>query len=79
MSAGLFGLLDDVAVEDCRAFETELYRFIDNARPSLWEQIRQKKVMDDALKGELTGIINEFKQRFQQERRGQPAAVGARA
>src|ERR1700750_2290303 len=33
--AGTKGLLDDLAVEDCRAFETELYTYLDNSHPEV--------------------------------------------
>jgi F-type H+-transporting ATPase subunit alpha len=75
--AGTNGLLDDLPVEDCRAFETELYRFIDNAHPHIWQQLRDKKQFDDKLRGELTGAINELKDRFTKERKPAPAAVHA--
>ena len=72
--AGTNGLLDDIAVADCRAFETELYRFIDNAHPGIWQQIRDKKQFDDALKAELTKAIKELKDRFGKGK-PQPAAA----
>src|SRR6202000_1579054 len=52
--AGTNGLIDDIAVEDCRAFEAELYRFLDNSRPAILQGIREKKTIDDALKADLT-------------------------
>src|SRR5271155_2407787 len=57
------GLLDDVAVEDCRAFETELYRFLENSRPAILTGIREKKVLDDALQADLRAAIAEVKSR----------------
>jgi F-type H+-transporting ATPase subunit alpha len=75
--AGTNGLLDDLPVEECRAFETELYRFIDNAHPGIWQQLRDKKQFDDKLRGELTGAVNELKARFTKERKAAPAAVHA--
>src|SRR5712692_3637589 len=62
--AGTTGLLDDLPVERCRRFEQDLYAFIDNAHPSLWTQIREKKILDDALRAELQNAIKEFKARF---------------
>ncbi|MBI1791878.1 MAG: F0F1 ATP synthase subunit alpha, partial [Acidobacteria bacterium] len=62
--AGTSGMLDDIAVEQCRKFEEELNRFVDNAHPSLLAKIREKKILDDALKGELAGVVREFKERF---------------
>ncbi len=58
------GLLDDLAVEDCRAFEIELYKFLENSKPAILTAIREKKVMDDALQADLRGAIEELKGRF---------------
>src|SRR5690606_39257518 len=56
--------LDDIPVESIRAFEAELYRFADNAHPGLLHQIREKKVLDDAVKSDLNRLLKEFKERF---------------
>ena len=76
--AGTKGLLDDVAVEDIRPLEAELYRFLEGSRPGILQQIREKKQLDDGLQKELTSAINEAKDRFKKER-SQPAMAGARA
>jgi F-type H+-transporting ATPase subunit alpha len=62
--AGTNGFLDDLPVEACRNFETELYRFVDNAHPGLLAKIREKKALDDALKGEIDNALKEAKERF---------------
>jgi F-type H+/Na+-transporting ATPase subunit alpha len=62
--AGTQGYLDDLPVEQCRKFEDELYRFIENAHPSLWNEIRTKKALDDELRGKLKAAVEEFKARF---------------
>ncbi|MGP8246175.1 MAG: F0F1 ATP synthase subunit alpha [Bryobacteraceae bacterium] len=62
--AGTQGYLDDLAVEDCRKFEDELYRFVDNAHRGLWDEIRTKKALDDALRATLKSVVEEFKARF---------------
>ena len=67
--AGTKGHLDDLPVEQCRKFEDELYRFIDNAHRGLWEEIRIKKALDDALTAKITGVIKEFKTRFVAEQK----------
>ena len=59
--AGTQGFLDDLPVEQCRAFETGLYSFIDNAKPGIWSTIKEKKVLDDELKNDLKTVITEFK------------------
>ncbi|HLH39853.1 MAG TPA: F0F1 ATP synthase subunit alpha [Bryobacteraceae bacterium] len=65
--AGTNGWLDDLPVEECRPFEQELYRFFENAHPGLLAEIREKKNLDDALKGKLNDALKEFKTRFVQE------------
>jgi F-type H+/Na+-transporting ATPase subunit alpha len=72
--AGTRGYLDDLPVEVCRKFEEELYRFVDNAHRALWDEIRKKKALDDALRDKVTAVIEEFKARFVAEL--QPAAAG---
>jgi len=62
--AGTKGYLDDLPVERCRKFEEELYRFIDMAHRDVWDEIRTKKVLDDALRSKVTSAIEEFKTRF---------------
>ncbi len=58
------GLLDDVAVEECRGFETELYKFLEGSKPGILADIREKKVLDDALQAQLRDAIGEVKKRF---------------
>jgi F-type H+/Na+-transporting ATPase subunit alpha len=64
--AGTNGYLDDLAVDQCRPFEAELYRFVDNAHPGLLAAIREKKAIDDAIKAQLQSVIAECKSRFLQ-------------
>ncbi len=71
--AATTGLLDDLAVEDCRAFEIELYKYLDNSRPAILQAIREKKALDDQIRKDLTEAINEMKKRFTGQR--QPAAA----
>ncbi|MGA3100084.1 MAG: F0F1 ATP synthase subunit alpha [Bryobacteraceae bacterium] len=70
--AGTQGYLDDLALDQCRKFEDELYRFIDNAHGGLWEEIRTKKTLDDDLRAKVKGAVEEFKARFVAD---QPAAA----
>src|ERR1700733_12768585 len=62
--AGGNGMLDDLPVEQCRLFETELYAFLDSTHATLLQTIREKKTMDNQLKGQVNGILKEFKERF---------------
>jgi F-type H+-transporting ATPase subunit alpha len=67
--AGTKGYLDDLPVEQCRKFEEELYRYVDNGSPGLWEEIRSKKALGDDLTAKVTAVIKEFKARFVAEQR----------
>jgi F-type H+-transporting ATPase subunit alpha len=72
--AGDQGYLDDLPVDQCRPFETALYRFVENAHPGLLASIREKKILDDTLKSQMNTAIEECKRRFVQEK-----GAGARA
>ncbi len=66
--AGTSGHLDDLPVDRCRKFEEGLYQFVENAHPQLLATLREKKVLDDALKGEIGSVIKEFKRRFTEQK-----------
>jgi len=58
--AGTNGYLDNVPVSDVRAFETELYRFIETRHPQVFRDIATKKQLDDPLKASLDAAVKEF-------------------
>ncbi len=62
--AGTNGYLDNVALGDVRAFETELYRFIETRHPQVFRGIAEKKQLDDSVKGALTAAVREFAGEF---------------
>ncbi len=62
------GVLDDLAINQCRPFETELYKFVESAHPGVLASIREKKNLDDELKAQINAVLKEFKARFLQER-----------
>jgi F-type H+-transporting ATPase subunit alpha len=62
--AGSTGLIDDVPVEHVRRFEAEFLAYMDRRHAETLAGIRDKKVMDDALKAKLEGAIKEFKSSF---------------
>ena len=45
-------------------FEQELYRFIESSHPAILTDIREKKAIDDELKGRIEAALKEFKGRF---------------
>jgi F-type H+-transporting ATPase subunit alpha len=67
--AGTEGILDDVPLDQCRAFEDGLFKFIENAHPGMLSTIRDKKALDDTLKGQMTAALGEFKTRFVEEQK----------
>jgi F-type H+-transporting ATPase subunit alpha len=62
--AGTEGFLDDLRVDQCRAFEDGLLKFVESAPPGMLSTIREKKALDDALKGQMSAAIGEFKTSF---------------
>ncbi len=62
--AGTEGFLDDVPLDKCRAFEDGLLKFVESAHPGMLSTIREKKALDDALKGQMSAAIKEFKRSF---------------
>ena len=61
---GSIGALDDLPVEQCRPFEAELYKFVENAHPGILSDIREKKALDDDLKAKMNAAIKECKDKF---------------
>jgi F-type H+/Na+-transporting ATPase subunit alpha len=72
--AGTQGMLDDVAVADVRVYEEQFHRFMDTRFANLLGAIRDKKNIDDEIKGQLVAAIEEFNEQFVASR-----AAGARA
>ncbi len=71
--AGGQGFLDDLRVDQVRPFELELYKFLDTSKPGVLQMIREKKVLDDTVKGDLTAALKEFKERFVSDQKAQQA------
>src|SRR5919205_916892 len=58
--AGTNGYLDEVPTSEVRAFETQLYKFIETRHPNVFRGIVEKKQLDDQLKGGLDRAVKEF-------------------
>ncbi|MCU1298868.1 MAG: synthase subcomplex alpha subunit [Acidobacteriaceae bacterium] len=67
--AGTNKLLDDLPVEQIRDFEAALYEYVESNNPGLLQAIMDKKVLDDALKAQITKVIQEAKEIFVAERK----------
>ena len=74
--AGTNGFLDDLKVQDVRAFEDGLYKYLDAAQATLLSDIVTKKALDDDLKARINAALKEYKQNFAAERQ---AAVAGKA
>ena len=58
------GYLDGVAVDRLRQYEEDLYRFLENAHPTLLASIAEKKILDDDIKKALGDALTEFGKQF---------------
>ena len=58
------GLLDDVAVEKVKDFQTKLTEFMTSRKAALLERLRKEAAVSDALATELKAAVTEFKQSY---------------
>jgi F-type H+/Na+-transporting ATPase subunit alpha len=58
------GYLDPIAVEQVRAYETDLYAFLDTRKAQLLASLADKKQIDDAIKADLNAALEEFGKTF---------------
>jgi F-type H+-transporting ATPase subunit alpha len=77
--AGTNGYTDKFPVESLKAYETELYRFIDEKHPDIWEDIRKTKDIGDETKAKVQKALEEFGQSFVAGKRGNSAAKSEEA
>ena len=63
--AGGKGFLDDIAVEDIRRFELELYKFLDENKSDLLKAIHDKRELTDDFRKQIEASLDEFKANFQ--------------
>jgi F-type H+-transporting ATPase subunit alpha len=62
--AGINGHTDKLPVESLKAFEHDLYRYIDEKHPDIWDDLRSKKDIDDDLKKKLDKALKAFGKSF---------------
>jgi F-type H+/Na+-transporting ATPase subunit alpha len=72
--AGTQGYFDEIAVQDIRAAQDELEKFMSTRFGNLLTAIREKKTLDDQIKNDLNAALKEFQQHF----KSMKATVGAR-
>jgi F-type H+/Na+-transporting ATPase subunit alpha len=62
--AGTNGYLDNIALSDVRAYETDLYKFLDARHAQVFKDIVAKKQLDDSTKAALDNAVKEFTAQF---------------
>jgi len=62
--AATTGYLDAVSVDALRAYEEQLYKFLDTRKSQLLTALAEKKQIDDAIKAELNAALEEFGKDF---------------
>jgi F-type H+-transporting ATPase subunit alpha len=68
------GYLDDVPVENVRAFERAFLEFARNSRPEVLEKIRAQKELTDEVSAALVDAVGTFKKDFLPSAEGEEAA-----
>src|SRR5450830_1084256 len=58
------GYLDPIPVEQVRAYEMDLYTFLDTRRAQLLSALATSKAIDDTIKPELNAALEEFGKTF---------------
>jgi F-type H+/Na+-transporting ATPase subunit alpha len=58
------GYLDPVPVEQVKAYELDLYKFLDTRKASLLQALAKAKAIDDTIKPELNQALEEFGKTF---------------
>jgi len=58
------GYVDDLPESAVRKYEAELYRFVENRHPQLFDTIRTKREFDAELKAQTNKVLDEFRETF---------------
>ncbi len=77
--AGVNGYTDKLPVESLRDYETELYRFVGDKHPDIFESIKKTRDISDELKKKIEQTLVEFGKHFVASQRGNGAPEPAPA
>ncbi|HTG80782.1 MAG TPA: F0F1 ATP synthase subunit alpha [Geobacteraceae bacterium] len=58
------GYVDDYPVSALRRYEAELYTYFDSRQADVLAELRDKKAIDDDLKGKIAAALDAFKKEF---------------
>lgn len=67
--AGINGYVDDIPVENVRAFEKGLIAHLESKAKDLRNEVAKKKNLDDDLKAKVRSMLDEFKKGFLQNQK----------
>ena len=62
--AGTQGFTDKLPVASLRQYEADLYAYIDEKHPDIWEDLAAKRELTDEIKGKLDKAVRKFTERF---------------
>jgi F-type H+-transporting ATPase subunit alpha len=62
--AGSNKYLDDLEISQVGRFEKEMYVYIETNNPGIFKAIKEKKALDDSIKGDLKAALDAFKETF---------------
>ena len=71
------GFTDDIPVEEVKAFEKGLLEFVENSRPGLLTNIREKKTITDEIKADLKQTVQDFKSSWKKDTAPTPLGTSA--
>jgi F-type H+-transporting ATPase subunit alpha len=66
--AGTHAWLDDLPVNECRTFEAGLYKHLELNGQAWMDALREKKVLDETLAGQLDELLKSYKHQYMKER-----------
>ena len=75
--AGGSGYTDKLPVDSLRDYETELYRFVTEKHPQIWEELKQTRDIGDALKKTIEQALVDFGKHFVAGHHGKSAVEAA--
>jgi F-type H+-transporting ATPase subunit alpha len=63
--AGTNGYVDEYDLSALKSYEEELCKFVEEKHPDIFDEIREKKEIDDELREKVSAVLEEFKGIFQ--------------
>jgi len=68
--SGTNGYLDSLEVGWVREYERELLSTVKGKAPEILQELKEKKYIDDSLKGKIDSFLKEFTEEFLKKKRG---------